>query len=139
MKIEVIRDIFTSTETFGKMFIDGEFFCYTLEDVLRDVKIKHKTAIPSGRYEVIYNLSPKFKKNMPRLLNVPGFQGILIHGGCTHEDSSGCILVAFHRNEAKGFIWGSASNKLNDLIEKSTSMIEILIINNQGGYNAQQN
>lgn len=136
MKIEVIRDIFTEKETLGKMFIDGAFFCYTLEDVVRDYKIKHQTAIPAGTYKVVYVFSPKFKKLMPRLLDVKNFEGVLIHGGNTAVDSSGCILVAFKRNEEKGYIWSSASNNLNNLISKETGSIEIEIINNKVGYNA---
>lgn len=136
MKIEVIRDVFTEKETLGKMFIDGSFFCYTLEDVVRDYKIKHQTAIPAGTYKVVYVFSPKFKKLMPRLLDVKNFEGVLIHGGNTAVDSSGCILVAFKRNEEKGYIWSSASNNLNNLISKETGSIEIEIINNKVGYNA---
>lgn len=93
MKIEVIRDIFRPNETLGKLFIDGTFFCYTLEDTVRDVKIKHKTAIQKGCYEVVYAPSSKYGRLMPRLLDVPNFEGVLIHGGNTAMDTSGCILV----------------------------------------------
>lgn len=136
MKIEVIRDIFRPNETLGKLFIDGSFFCYTLEDTVRDVKIKHHTAIPAGIYKAVLAFSQKFKKFMLRLLNVPNFDGVLFHGGNTNKDSSGCILVAFHRNEEKGYIWSSASQALHDLAKKETGDIIVEIINNKVGYNA---
>lgn len=95
MQIEVIRNRRLKTCTIGEMYIDGEFFCYTLEDVVREAKIKHETAIPAGRYRVIINYSVRFRKLMPLLLNVPNFEGIRIHAGNTHLNTSGCILVGF--------------------------------------------
>ena len=53
----------------------------------------HETAIPYGTFKVIVNYSPKFKRELPRLLNVPYFEGILIHNGATQNNSSGCIIV----------------------------------------------
>lgn len=79
--------------TLGALFVDGEFECCTLEDVVREVKIPHETAIPAGMYEVVLTHSPKYGRIMPRLLGVPGFDGILIHSGNTDADTWGCILV----------------------------------------------
>jgi hypothetical protein len=85
--------------TFGDLYVDTVYECHTIEDVVRDIdedgtgKIPHETAIPAGRYKVIINLSPKFGKRMPRLLNVPHFDGILIHPGNSSEDTWGCIIV----------------------------------------------
>lgn len=104
MEIKVLRKIYTGTSTIGELSIDGKFFCYTLEDVCRDVnrngikdaeEIKEhgKTAIWAGRYEVILNVSNRFKVLMPLLLNVPHFAGIRIHNGNTAEHTEGCILV----------------------------------------------
>jgi hypothetical protein len=76
-----------------------------LEDTVREKKIMHKTAIPEGTYEVIVNRSPKFKRDLPRLLNVPNFEGILIHRGNTPNDTSGCILVG--ENKVKGKVINS--------------------------------
>lgn len=102
--------------TIGKMYINGDYFCDTLEDRVRDinkngkfdngeVKIAGETAIPYGRYQVIVNVSPKFKRELPRLLNVPNFEGILIHRGNTDKDSAGCILVG--ENKVKGKVINS--------------------------------
>lgn len=97
MKIEVKR-IFKGEEyTIGKMYVNGEYFCDTLEDKVRDIekegKVYSKTAIPSGEYKVIVKQSPKFGRMLPRLVDVPHFEGILIHRGNTAKDSAGCILI----------------------------------------------
>ena len=93
------------TYCIGRLYIDGVYFCDTLEDTdrgLDDVmteqeilskKIYGQTAIPTGIYRVILNYSPKYKKVMPLLLNVKGYSGIRIHSGNTDKDTLGCILV----------------------------------------------
>lgn len=102
--------------TIGKMYIDGEYFCDTLEDRVRDinkngkfdngeVKVAGETAIPYGRYQVVVTMSPRFKRELPRLLNVPNFEGILIHRGNTASDTAGCILVG--ENKVKGKVINS--------------------------------
>lgn len=97
MKLELKRIALKDTYTIGRLYIDGEYFCDTLEDKVRDLsqekKVPGETAIPAGTYKVIVNDSPRFKRKLPRLLNVPHFDGILIHRGNTPEDTSGCILV----------------------------------------------
>lgn len=93
MNILLQRHTFTDKSTIGDLIVDEDFFCYTLEDVVRDHKIYGETAIPAGQYEVIVNWSNRFKRRMPLLLNVPGFEGIRIHAGNTSEDTQGCILV----------------------------------------------
>ena len=102
--------------TIGKMYIDGKYFCDTLEDRVRDlnkngkfdngeVKVAGETAIPYGRYQVVVTMSPKFKRELPRLLNVPNFDGILIHRGNTDKDSAGCLLLG--ENKVKGKVINS--------------------------------
>jgi hypothetical protein len=93
MQLTLNRKIFTDDSTIGELFIDGVFFCYTLEDKVRPVKIKNITAIPNGTYDVIINFSNRFQKYMPLLLNVSNYEGIRIHSGNKSADTEGCILV----------------------------------------------
>jgi hypothetical protein len=93
MKLKLIRDTFTDESTIGKLYINDVFHCYTLEDKVRDTKIKNITAISCGTYEVIINYSNRFKQQMPLLLNVPNFEGVRIHSGNYSTDTEGCILV----------------------------------------------
>lgn len=95
--LKVIRQELNSNNTIGQLYINNELFCDTLEDTYRDLskedKVYGQTCIPYGTYEVVINNSPKYGRLMPRLLNVPHFEGILIHSGNTEKDSAGCILV----------------------------------------------
>lgn len=98
MELKLIRETFTDKSTIGSLFVNGIFFCYTLEDKDRKlesggVKEYAKTAIPRGKYKVINSFSNRFKKYMPELVNVPQFAGIRIHSGNTADHSEGCILV----------------------------------------------
>jgi hypothetical protein len=97
------RKRLTTTSTIGELYIGDETgpFCYTLEDAVREQpgvpvpewKIPGKTAIPSGSYDLVIDMSARFKRLMPHLLDVPGFEGIRIHPGNTESDTEGCILV----------------------------------------------
>lgn len=91
--LTLTRTNLTPLSTIGELDINGEFFCYTLEDPVRPVKIFGETAIPAGTYKGIINMSNRFKKRMPLLLDVPGFEGIRIHTGNFPKDTLGCILV----------------------------------------------
>lgn len=104
MKLKLERKYFKETYTIGNLYVDGIFFSNTLEDKNRDVnkngkfdngesKVYGKTCIPFGTYKIVVNMSPKFGRELPRLLDVSSFTGILIHRGNTAEDSAGCILV----------------------------------------------
>lgn len=93
MKIELIRGKSTDKATIGRMLIDGVFQCWTLEDVVRPSKIAHETAIPAGTYKVVITESARFKRRLPLLVGVPGFDGIRIHPGNCAADTDGCILV----------------------------------------------
>lgn len=122
MEIVVKRIALKDDYTIGKMYVDGVYLCDTLEDKVRDYnkdgdlkdaneqKVYSKTAIPYGRYEIAIDVvSPKYAQRasyiwcggyLPRLLNVPHFDGILIHAGNSAEDSAGCLLVG--ENKVKG-------------------------------------
>lgn len=117
MEILVKRKIFTDKSTIGEMSLDGAFQCYTLEDRRRadGVKIAHQTAIPSGTYDVIIGHSNRFNRQMPRVQNVPMFDGILIHYGNTAVDTDGCILVG--NTKAVDFI-GESRLAFSALFEK---------------------
>ena len=117
MELILKRIALRSEYTIGKLYVDGEYVCDTIEDIVRDldkdgkfangeVKIPGKTAIPYGRYEITMKVkSPKYSNfskypwakkydgYLPRLLNVPHFDGVLIHVGNSALDSEACVLV----------------------------------------------
>ena len=110
LAFRLVREEFTTESTVGKLYFrlsdrdPWTWLCWTLEDVVREVpgepveawKIPGETAIPRGTYAVRVTRSSRFKADLPILLNVPGFEGIRIHGGNTAADTEGCILVAHH-------------------------------------------
>ena len=126
MKITVKRTAKRAEYTIGKMYIDGVYFCDTLEDKdrgltqdmplseIQRIKVMHETAIPAGTYKVIVNMSPAKGRLLPRLLDIPGFEGILIHRGNTAADSSGCIIVG--ENKVVGKVINSTICE-NNLVE----------------------
>jgi hypothetical protein len=83
--------------TIGSLKVDGDWEAWTLEDPVREPKIYGETAIPAGRYGVEITHSPRFKRELPLLLNVDGFAGVRIHPGNTTRDTEGCILVGSDR------------------------------------------
>ena len=102
MNLTLTRIAKKKTYTIGRLAIDGEYFCDTLEPTWRDYahggrKIAGRSAIPEGRYAVVISWSPKFRKWLPILLGVPNFSGIRIHAGNTADDTEGCILVGKNR------------------------------------------
>ena len=126
MKLVLDRKWKKNTYTIGKLYVDDKFFCSTLEDKdrgldykmplskIKEVKVAAVTAIPTGTYKIRmdiispkYSLKPWYVKNchgakVPRLENVPGYQGVLIHIGNTAKDSAGCILVGV--NDVVGMV-----------------------------------
>jgi len=117
MELLIIRKEFTENSTIGDFLIDGEFFCYSLEDMVREpgVKIPGKTAIPEGRYRVIIDQSIRFRRAMPHILNVPGFEGIRIHNGNYPKDTEGCPLLGF--TKSKDFV-GNSKDAFNKFFDK---------------------
>ena len=132
MKLKLIRKYKCPNYTIGHLYINDKYFCDTLEDKVRELnsiedKIKHKTAISKGKYKVVVTMSPKFKRLLPLLLNVPFFEGIRIHRGNDENDTSGCIIVG--ENKIKGKVINSTyyEKKLVELL-KNEEDIEIEII-----------
>lgn len=115
MKIEVKRDPSALGCTIGTMTINGVFECYTLEDEVRDEKIYGETAIPAGTYRVIISFSPRFQRDLPILVGVPGFEGVRIHPGNTAADTHGCILPGQTRTANSV---GASRLAFNSLFEK---------------------
>lgn len=127
MELKLHRRFKGATYTIGTLYINGKVFCDTLEDcdrglsdtmsesVIMENKLYGQTAIPRGTYKIQMGVvSPKFKSRswavrwggrLPRLLNVKGFEGVLIHCGNTAEDTLGCILVG--ENKVKGKVVNS--------------------------------
>ena len=124
MKIKVIRKQMSNGATTGDLLVDDKFICHTLEDVVRapGVKVWGATAIPAGMYKVILRMSNRFKRIMPALLDVPGFDGILIHKGNTDEDTHGCILVGMTITKDNTVLGGTSTpafDALYPLIENA--------------------
>jgi len=93
MKLTLKRTTFLPDRTLGKLYINGNYFCETLEDAKRDKKIAGETCINAGEYCVIVDMSKRFGRLTPLLQNVPEFSGVRIHAGNTPADTQGCILV----------------------------------------------
>lgn len=141
MKLELYRKYRKNGYTIGLLYVDGKFVCNTLEDTDRgltsimserqiaSIKIKGKTAIPTGAYPIIVTYSPRFKKQMPLLCNVKGFEGVRIHSGNTANDTEGCILCG--KNTEVGKVTNSRvwTQKVYDLINSAISKRESVIIN----------
>ena len=150
INLTLIRSFKGPEYTIGHLYIDGKYFCDTLEDVdrglnskmslqeIQKVKIKHETAIPIGMYYVNMNtISPKYSDfgrypyakpynaKMPRITNVPGYDGVLIHPGNTKRDTSGCILVG--ENKVKGQVINSQAT-WKKLMEKLTKNKDVIVL-----------
>jgi hypothetical protein len=136
MEILVKRLYKTSAYTIGKMYIDGQYLCDTVEDCDRGLKqsmtsqqiavkkVYGKTAIPAGRYKVTLTFSNKFKRVLPLVNDVIGFLGIRIHAGNTADDSLGCIIVG--ENKIKGGVVNSKVT-LERLMAKLIGQTNILL------------
>lgn len=143
MEIQVNRIARRDGYTIGRMSLNGEYFCDTLEDTDRSLnaamsldeilskKRKGITAIPTGKYDVILTFSPRFKRVLPLLLSVKGYEGVRVHVGNTTEDTEGCLLVG--ENKVKGQVINSRATleKLMSVLlecEKRKEKISITIV-----------
>lgn len=138
MKLTLKRIALRPTYTIGKLYIDGEYFCDTCEDRVRDTnkngvfdegkKVYGETAIPYGTYTIILSMSNRFKRVLPLLLDVPDFEGIRIHSGNTAKDSLGCILVGENKQVGKVLNSRKTENKLMQILNATDEDIEIEIV-----------
>lgn len=124
MELFLKREVFTDVSTIGTLSVNGQFECYILEDKDRGLtsemslaeitarKVFGKTCIPYGRYEIDWTMSARFKKMMPILLNVKGYEGIRIHTGNSEKDTLGCLLPG--------------KKRANNIVTESTSATNLL-------------
>jgi len=117
MRLRLVREPSSATSTLSVLFLDGHYYAFMLEDVLRERagvpvsvwKVTGKTAIPAGLYQVVISRSERFSREAsaragaavdvetPELVHVSGFSGIRIHPGNTAVDTEGCLLPGFER------------------------------------------
>lgn len=140
MELTLKRKLSFDDHTVGALSVDGKYFCDVLEDTerlfwnvfgkLTGIKVYSKTAVPRGRYRVTMAYSNRFKKRLPLLINVPQFEGILIHSGNTVADTSGCLLVGTIDKKNEKIIAGTSTpaiTKLVALIEKAEKTGKVYI------------
>lgn len=151
MKILVKRVAKKEKYTIGKMYVDDVYVCDTIEDKdrgltqntpLNDIKKKKvygQTAIPSGTYNITLDVvstkfgqKPYFKElcggKLPRLMNVPGFDGVLIHTGNDEDDSYGCIIVGYNKVKGKVIESRKAFEKLYPILKQASNKKEKITI-----------
>lgn len=152
MKLELKRIAKKDKYTIGHLSIDGKYFCDTLEDPDRGLtstmnlteikakKIKGDTAIPTGTYKITLDVvSPKYSNfskypyvkfcggKIPRLLNIPGYEGVLIHAGNTQKDTEGCLLVGENKVVGKVINSQVTWKKLYEILQKDKNNLSITI------------
>lgn len=152
MKLELKRIAKKDKYTIGHLYINNKYFCDTLEDPYRGLtstmslteikskKIKGDTAIPTGTYKITLDVvSPKYSNfskypyvkfcggKMPRLLNIPGYEGVLIHAGNTQKDTEGCLLVGENKVVGKVINSQATWKKLYEILQKDKDNLSITI------------
>ncbi len=139
MELQLTRQVKTNRSTIGELKINGVFECFVLEDrdrglkqtmpisELTELKVRTRTAIPAGRYEIVVSFSQRFQKMLPLLLNVPAFEGIRIHPGNTDADTEGCLLPG--RNKMPDMVTNSrvAFKALFDKIQSAMRKEKVFI------------
>ena len=152
MEIRVERKWKKEEYTIGRLYVNGVFECNTLEDKdrglkqnmpidkIKEVKVAAITAIPTGHYKIRMDIvSPKYAlkawyltnchgAKLPRIMDVPGYSGVLIHPGNTAQDTDGCILVG--KNDVKGMVTNSKNTFLklyNKMYEAYTKNEDIIL------------
>lgn len=123
MELKLIRTKFFDTHTIGQLYLDGELFCFVLEDKVREVegqpvekwKVHGETAIPRGKYRVTLETSGKFGPDTPTVNNVPGFQYIRVHAGLTDKHTEGCLILGYKLSETNVIMPGTTRPAVADL------------------------
>lgn len=136
LRRKVEPDIPTMGELYGP---DSVFWSHTCEDPVRNVKIPKATAIPAGTYEIVIDQSLRFKRPMPRLLNVPYYTGVLIHPGNSELNTEGCLLVGKWNRKPPWTLTDSRDTfdrlfpMIRKLLDKDSLFIKI-----EGGFPAEE-
>lgn len=142
MELKLERIWLKGQYTVGKLYINGEWYCDTLEDKVPDANRKRRfdglvrmvpgeTAIPYGTYKVFYGWCPRFERNLPRLLNVTAFEDVLIHSGDMANNLAGCILVGLNTECGKltqSRLYSDELNKRIDIAQRRGEPITIEIV-----------
>ena len=140
MELRLERKYRNNNYCIDKLYINGKYFSDVLEDPdrgltdtmsleeIKKIKIKGNTCIPYGTYNITITYSPRFKKNLPLLNNVKGFDGIRIHSGNTPQDTEGCLLLGL--NKVKGRVVDSkvTVNKFIDIVQEALNKGEKVTI-----------
>ena len=126
----VLREVFTSFSTIGRLLIMGSFEAYVLEDPYHEIKIPGQTCIPYGRYEVAIIWSDHYQKMMPYLLRVPNFDGVMIHTGNVALETRACLLIGRQKGPDRvsesQVAFDSAYPKILKLCQSRHTYIEML-------------
>lgn len=140
MRLTLVRIANRPTYCIGKLYIDGKYFCDTIEDTdrglkdempeeeIKKLKVKGETAIPTGIYSVYITWSPKYNKPMPLIENVKGYSGIRIHSGNTAKDTEGCLIVGKNKEVGKVLESRKTYNALFKKLQQTNSTIIIDIM-----------
>ena len=140
MELRLERKYRSNNYCIDKLYINGKYFSDALEDPdrgltdsmnleeIKRIKVKGDTCIPYGTYNVTITYSPRFKKNLPLINNVKGFDGIRIHSGNTPQDTEGCLLLGL--NKVKGRVVDSkvTVNKFIDIVQEALNKGEKITI-----------
>jgi hypothetical protein len=124
MEILLHRKILNASSTEGNLYVNGKWFCHTIEDKVRAkvgmwnklLKVYAKTAIPYGRYPVLVTWSNRFQRPLTGVFNVPDFEGIRIHNGVNEVSSAGCVIVSY-KNDAANHRLINDKAAMNDLCD----------------------
>lgn len=132
MELTLNRIFLGTVATIGELWVNDSHLCDTLEDRVRPEgeKVYGKTAIPEGTYEVKLTYSPRFKKILPEILNVPNFSGIRMHKGNQSSETEGCVLVGTWDGKKEDWISDSrkAFDELMSLLQEATDKKEPITI-----------